>query len=413
MAGSGGELAAGAGDRNRLRASDADREQVIEVLKTAFVQGRLTKDEFSLRVTQAYASRTYADLDALTADIPAPPTKAHPPKPAPEPDPDRKKLAALGGLAGMLTWYDVLGVLPGASPGQVESAYQERARLLDLRMLNGAPSKVLKAADTARATVGEAWHILQDAAARRRYDELIAVGRNGEGLGSALSTPSVPGGSAFGRYVTADGVIAALEDLLMPHPSPSRRVIVPDLRGLFMRSCLQVIGDLGLHVEMVQLTEHPMPVEGLVVDQSPLPGAEVSRSSTLTVEIWHPPSRSVVSGVLRISRHYVASSAFRDTRHGLVLGGSAPGTPTTPSVVAATADGGTTWSQVGSPADFRPNMALVRDTAVAVGFTGSDFSTDDGQTWQLFDQTDLRGISGTNLSCWAVGKDGIAAELMR
>jgi hypothetical protein len=315
MAGSGDELAAGAGDRNRLRASDADREQVIEVLKTAFVQGRLTKDEFSLRVTQAYASRTYADLDALTADIPAPPAKAHPPKPAPEPDPDpdRKKLAALGGLAGMLTWYDVLGVLPGASPGQVESAYQERARLLDLRMLNGAPSKVLKAADAARATVGEAWHILQDAAARRRYDELIAVGRNGEGLGSALSTPSVPGGTAFGRYVTADGVIAALEDLMMPHPSPSRRVIVPDLRGLFMRSCLQVIGDLGLHVEMVKLTEHPMPVEGLVVDQSPLPGAEVSRSSTLTVEIWHPPSRSVVSGVLRISRHY--RTARHQPRH--------------------------------------------------------------------------------------------------
>jgi photosystem II stability/assembly factor-like uncharacterized protein len=76
----------------------------------------------------------------------------------------------------------------------------------------------------------------------------------------------------------------------------------------------------------------------------------------------------------------IASLAFRDTQHGLALGGSAPGTPTAPSVVAATADGGTTWSQVGSPAGFRLNMALVRDTAVAVGFTGSDFSTDDGQT---------------------------------
>ena len=299
-AGSGHELAAGAGDRNRLRASDADREQVIEVLKTAFVQGRLTMDEFALRVTQAYASRTYADLDALTADIPAPLTKPQPPEPALHPDPDRKKLAASGGLAGMLTWYDVLGVLPGASPGQVQSAYQERARLLDPRMLYGAPSKVLEAADAARATVGEAWHILQDAAARRRYDEQLAAGRDGEGLGSDLSTPSVPGGTPAGRFVTADVVIAALEDLLTSHPSPPRRVIVPDLRGLFMRPCLSVIGDLGLHVEMVQLTEHPMPVEGLVVDQSPLPGAEVHRSSTLTVEIWHPPSRSAASGVLRI-----------------------------------------------------------------------------------------------------------------
>jgi hypothetical protein len=104
VAESGDELAAGTGDRNRLRASDADREQTAEVLKTAFVQGRLTMDEFALRVTQAYASRTYADLDALTADIPARLTKAQPPKPAPEPD--RKKLirrgTAVGAAAGMV-----------------------------------------------------------------------------------------------------------------------------------------------------------------------------------------------------------------------------------------------------------------------------------------------------------------------
>jgi hypothetical protein len=276
-----------------------DREQVIEALKAAFVQGRLGKDEFDQRVGQALAA--YAELDALTADIPA--TRPTAPPAAEEPQVTREALAtASGGLVGMLTWYDVLGVLPGASPMQVQSAYHERARLLDPRMLNAAPSKVLKAADAARATLGEAWHILQDAAVRRQYDEQLAAGRNGEGLDSALSTPSVPGGTPSGRYVSADMVIAALEDLMTPHPSPPRHVIVPDLRGLFTRSCLQVTGDLGLHVEMVQLTEHPMPVEGLVVDQSPLPGTEVRRSSTLTVEIWHPPSRSVVSRVLRISR---------------------------------------------------------------------------------------------------------------
>jgi hypothetical protein len=188
----------------------------------------------------------------------------------------------------MLTWYDVLGVLPGASPGQVQSAYQERARLLDPRMLNGASSKVLKAADAARATVGEAWLILHDADARRRYDEKIGTGRSGAGLDSAPSIPSGPG-AAPGRGVTADMVMAGLADLMTPHPSPARRIIVPDLRGLFTRSCLRVTGDLGLHVEMVQLTKHPMPVEGLVVDQSPPPGTKVRRSSTLTVEIWHPP----------------------------------------------------------------------------------------------------------------------------
>ena len=54
----------------KLRISHAEREQAIDVLKAAFVQGRLTKDEFDLRVGQVFASRTYANLDALTADIP-------------------------------------------------------------------------------------------------------------------------------------------------------------------------------------------------------------------------------------------------------------------------------------------------------------------------------------------------------
>ena len=79
MTGPGDEIAAGAGGRSRLRASHADREQVIEVLKAAFVQGRLDKDEFDLRVGRALASRTYADLTALTADItPAQLTRARP-----------------------------------------------------------------------------------------------------------------------------------------------------------------------------------------------------------------------------------------------------------------------------------------------------------------------------------------------
>ena len=55
----------------RFRASRADREQVIEVLKVAFVQGRLTKDELEARAACVFQARTYADLAAVTADIPA------------------------------------------------------------------------------------------------------------------------------------------------------------------------------------------------------------------------------------------------------------------------------------------------------------------------------------------------------
>ncbi len=67
----GDDMTAVTAGRGRLRASHADREQVLDVLKTAFVQGLLTKDEFDMRVGQTFASRTYAELAALTADIPA------------------------------------------------------------------------------------------------------------------------------------------------------------------------------------------------------------------------------------------------------------------------------------------------------------------------------------------------------
>jgi hypothetical protein len=50
----------------------------VEVLKAAFVQGRLVKDEFDLRVGQAFAARTQAELAAVTADLPAEPATAQP-----------------------------------------------------------------------------------------------------------------------------------------------------------------------------------------------------------------------------------------------------------------------------------------------------------------------------------------------
>jgi len=81
MAEPGDEIAAGASGNGRLRASHADREQVVGVLKAAFVQGRLAKDEFDLRVGQAFASCTYAELAAVTADLPAGVAAAQPTPP--------------------------------------------------------------------------------------------------------------------------------------------------------------------------------------------------------------------------------------------------------------------------------------------------------------------------------------------
>jgi hypothetical protein len=74
------QTTAAAARRSRLRASHADREQVIEALKGAFVQDRLTRDEFDARVGQAFVSRTRAELAALVADIPTGLAAAVPPR---------------------------------------------------------------------------------------------------------------------------------------------------------------------------------------------------------------------------------------------------------------------------------------------------------------------------------------------
>ena len=65
--------------RGHLRASYADREHAIEMLKAAFTQDRLAKDEFEARVGQAFAARIRAELAAVTADIPAPVIPDQPP----------------------------------------------------------------------------------------------------------------------------------------------------------------------------------------------------------------------------------------------------------------------------------------------------------------------------------------------
>lgn len=54
-----------------MRASDADREDIVDQLKTGFAEGRLTKEEFDDRVRRVYASRLFAELDEVTADLPS------------------------------------------------------------------------------------------------------------------------------------------------------------------------------------------------------------------------------------------------------------------------------------------------------------------------------------------------------
>ena len=64
-------MEAAAGGPGDLRASHADREQVIDTVKAAFARGQLTAGELDARVGQVLTARTYAELAAVTVSIPA------------------------------------------------------------------------------------------------------------------------------------------------------------------------------------------------------------------------------------------------------------------------------------------------------------------------------------------------------
>ncbi|HEX2820752.1 MAG TPA: DUF1707 domain-containing protein [Streptosporangiaceae bacterium] len=100
MIGPDDKKAAATARRGHRRASHADREQMIDALKAAFVQGRLTKDEFDARIGQTFTARTYAELATVTADIPVGPAGA---QPARKSHRRRRSDAARWGASGLIT----------------------------------------------------------------------------------------------------------------------------------------------------------------------------------------------------------------------------------------------------------------------------------------------------------------------
>jgi Domain of unknown function (DUF1707)/Cell wall-active antibiotics response 4TMS YvqF len=111
-----------------IRASDAEREQTVERLRSHAVDGRLTLEEFAQRIDSAYAARTRAELDELTRDLPA-----TPPQPTTSPARQRRRwvVAILGGSSRrgrfrLAADTRVLALLGGADldlrQAQIESA---------------------------------------------------------------------------------------------------------------------------------------------------------------------------------------------------------------------------------------------------------------------------------------------------
>jgi hypothetical protein len=198
------------------------------------------------------------------------------------------------------TWYDIVGVLPGAPAEQIRREYDDKASLLKPALLSGAPSKVLTAASRSQRMLDAAWTVLGDPTSRQKYDEAVGIRPTGGGLSPPDNVASQPGWADVGFVggspgAAALGVLLALTDWLAPHPHPSERMAVPDVRGLFFSVGFELTGRLGLHLTAVRLTDKPMPVDGLIVGQQPEPPKKVRRDSEVTVQVWHPPAHSARS----------------------------------------------------------------------------------------------------------------------
>src|SRR5579864_8145765 len=82
-----------------------------------------------------------------------------------------------------ITWYDVLGVLPGAEARKIQREYDAKAALLRPELISGAPPDVVTAVMQAQELLDTARAVLGDPGSRRRYDEAAGLRRSGGGLG--------------------------------------------------------------------------------------------------------------------------------------------------------------------------------------------------------------------------------------
>ncbi|MCU1268532.1 MAG: hypothetical protein JWM21_4850 [Acidobacteria bacterium] len=112
----------------------------------------------------------------------------------------------------------------------------------------------------------------------------------------------------------------------------------------------------------------------------------------------------------------IFSIAFRDARHGVIVGGDYTREKAAVRNVAITSDGGVTWIPVTGLSGYRSVVAFLPDSqrVIAVGPSGADYSNDDGHTWTPleapgFDTLNL--VRGKAMG-WAAGAEGRVAKLV-
>jgi photosystem II stability/assembly factor-like uncharacterized protein len=113
----------------------------------------------------------------------------------------------------------------------------------------------------------------------------------------------------------------------------------------------------------------------------------------------------------------VFSIAFRDSLNGIAVGGDYAQESESKDNVALTRDGGRTWLPLkGSrPGGYRSCVAYVRgrrsaQALVAVGPSGTDYSTDGGRNWRTLSDEGFHSVSFKGTAGWAVGEQGRVAK---
>jgi photosystem II stability/assembly factor-like uncharacterized protein len=142
--------------------------------------------------------------------------------------------------------------------------------------------------------------------------------------------------------------------------------------------------------------------------------ARVYRSGTGGIN-WQVASTPIRSDV---ASRGICSIAFADARRGVAVGGDYQAPTDTTANVALTDDGGASWRlAAGRPLGYRSGVAYIPETGgrvvVAVGTSGSDFSTDGGETWTPIDTVGFNSVAftrGSPSAGWAVGAGGRIAK---
>jgi photosystem II stability/assembly factor-like uncharacterized protein len=99
--------------------------------------------------------------------------------------------------------------------------------------------------------------------------------------------------------------------------------------------------------------------------------------------------------------------AFRDGRHGIIVGGDYRKPNELATTAATTADGGKTWTEIQQKLPFHSAVAWAKDRCIAVGTAGSHLSLDGGTTWKQLDREQLNSVGFTSArEGWAAGTKG-------